>query len=144
VVHATIGLDWQVLSYRSALLIYANVGVVCVQGTRTIIDNTDSGLEVLPIITRYDGAFDCYTTIISEEGFAGLYKGFGALVLQYALHVALLKITRLGFDLMAPGGAVHIQRPGPYDSLHRPGASAHVRSDYRTSPGNVMWPVAES
>ena len=73
-----------------------------------------------------------------------MYKGFGALVLQYALHAAVLKVTRLGFDLMAPGGAVQAARPGPYDSLHRPGASVHLRSDYRTSPGHVMWPVSES
>jgi len=111
-------------------------GTLCVQGTRTIIDNTDTGLEVLPIITRYDGAFDCYATIVSEEGFAGLYKGFGALILQYALHVAVLKITRFGFDLMAPGGAAVAQRPSPYDLSHRPGPSSHLRSDYHVGPGN--------
>ena len=112
-----------------------------VQGTRTIIDNTDTGLEVLPIITRYDGVFDCYATIVSEEGFSGLYKGFGALVLQYALHVAVLKITRIGFDLMAPGGTRHVppvsQRAGPYDQPHRAGPS-YLHSDYHTGPGNPM------
>ena len=30
------------------------------QGTRTIIDDLDSGLSVLPITTRYDGVFDCF------------------------------------------------------------------------------------
>ena len=121
-------------------MIHSVADCVCVQGTRTIIDNTDTGLEVLPIITRYDGAFDCYSTIVSEEGFAGLYKGFGALVLQYALHVAVLKITRIGFDLMAPGGTTgHLppvpQRAGPYDLPHRPGPASHLpRSDYYTGP----------
>jgi len=95
----------------------------------------------VPIITRYDGAFDCYSTIVSEEGFAGLYKGFGALVLQYALHVAVLKITRVGFDLMAPGGAGHLpttpQRASPYDLPYRP-APSHLRTDYYTGPGNQM------
>jgi len=113
----------------------------CVQGTRTIIDNTDTGLEVLPIITRYDGTFDCYATIVSEEGFAGLYKGFGALVLQYALHVAVLKITRIGFDLMAPGGTMRVppvsQRSGQYNPPVRPGPS-HLDGDYRTGPGSRM------
>ena len=71
-----------------------------------------------------------------------MYKGFGALVLQYALHVAVLKITRVGFDLMAPGGTtgyVHSapQRAGPYDPPHRPGPS-HLRTDYRTVPGNLL------
>jgi len=111
---------------------------LCTQGTRTIIDNTDTGLEVLPIITRYDGAFDCYKTIVSEEGFAGLYKGFGALVLQYALHVAVLKITRIGFDLMAPRQVPAApQRAVPYDLPPRPGTS-HLHSDYRTGPGSFM------
>jgi len=71
------------------------------QGTRTIIDNTDTGLEVVPIMTRYDGAFDCYTTLVEEEGFWALYKGFGALLLQYALHMAILKLTRSVFELMS-------------------------------------------
>ena len=30
------------------------------QGTRTIIDDLDSGLTVLPVTTRYDGVFDCF------------------------------------------------------------------------------------
>lgn len=71
------------------------------QGTRTIIDNTDTGFEVVPIITRYEGAADCFSTVIAEEGFVGLYKGFGALVAQYALHVAILKLTRCIFELVA-------------------------------------------
>ena len=63
------------------------------QGTRTIIDNTDSGLGVVPIITRYEGVTDCFISIIREEGVAGLYKGFGALTLQYGIHMALLRMT---------------------------------------------------
>ena len=68
------------------------------QGTRTIIDNTDTGIEVVPIMTRYEGVMDCYSTVLSEEGWAGLYKGFGALVLQYGLHIAILKLTRSVFE----------------------------------------------
>lgn len=45
------------------------------QGTRTIIDNLDTGYSVLPILTSYRGALDCYHTIVGEEGKAGLYKG---------------------------------------------------------------------
>ncbi|ESN96550.1 hypothetical protein HELRODRAFT_185089 [Helobdella robusta] len=73
------------------------------QGTRTIIDNTDTGLEVVPIMTRYEGVFDCYTTILEEEGMSGLYKGFGALILQYGLHIAILKLTRFIFELLSSG-----------------------------------------
>lgn len=36
---------------------------------------------------------DCYNTTIAKEGFGGLYKGFGALVLQLAAHLAIIKFT---------------------------------------------------
>lgn len=45
------------------------------QGTRTIIDNLDSGYSVVPILTNYEGASDCYRTTIATEGVSGLYKG---------------------------------------------------------------------
>lgn len=64
------------------------------QGTRTIIDNLDTGYSVLPILTSYQGAVDCFHTIVAEEGRAGLYKGFGALVLQFIAHAAVIRITK--------------------------------------------------
>lgn len=64
------------------------------QGTRTIIDNLDSGYSVLPILTSYEGAIDCYKTTVASEGVAGLYKGFGATILQFAAHLALIKLTK--------------------------------------------------
>lgn len=64
------------------------------QGTRTIIDNLDSGYEVIPILTSYESAWDCYMTTLQQEGVAGLYKGFGALILQFAAHVAVIKLTK--------------------------------------------------
>jgi len=63
------------------------------QGTRTIIDNLDSGKEVVPIITRYEGFFDCFHCIVSEEGVSGLFKGFGSLVLQYTVQFLVLRLT---------------------------------------------------
>ena len=74
---------------------------LCLQGTRTIIDNTDSGIGVMPIITRYESMTDCFLSIIREEGFFGLYKGFGALVLQYGLHVAIIKLTKFIFEQLS-------------------------------------------
>ncbi|XP_070543386.1 mitochondrial outer membrane protein SLC25A46-like [Ptychodera flava] len=68
-----------------------------IQGTRTIIDNTDFGTEVVPIDTRYEGLQDCFESIQSQEGRLGFFKGFGALILQYALHLAILKITNVIF-----------------------------------------------
>lgn len=64
------------------------------QGTRTIIDNLDSGYSVVPILTSYEGAVDCYKTTIATEGVTGLYKGFGAMILQFVAHVAVIKITK--------------------------------------------------
>jgi len=63
------------------------------QGTRSIIDNLDSGIEVTPILTRYEGVADCFSTILQEEGISGLFKGFGAVVLQYAVHFLIIKFS---------------------------------------------------
>lgn len=68
------------------------------QGTRTIIDNLDSGVSVLPVITKYEGVLDCFNTIVQEEGAAGLYKGFGALILEYALQALILKSAKIIFQ----------------------------------------------
>jgi len=76
-----------------------------VQGTRTIIDNLDSGYEVTPIITKYEGVMDCFQTIKAEEHASGFFKGIGTLVLQYAIYFAVLKVTRLVFDELKFGRA---------------------------------------
>ncbi|XP_077516117.1 mitochondrial outer membrane protein SLC25A46-like [Amblyomma americanum] len=65
------------------------------QGTRTIVDNLDTGCSVTAIISQYQGPVDCFRCIVAEEGAAGLYKGLGALQLQYALQGALLKLTHM-------------------------------------------------
>ncbi|XP_012272210.1 solute carrier family 25 member 46 [Orussus abietinus] len=64
------------------------------QGTRTIIDDLDSGRSVTPLMMHCTGAVDCYRKIISSEGLFGLYKGFGALGLQFIVHVLVLKATK--------------------------------------------------
>lgn len=64
------------------------------QGTRTIIDNLDTGRSVTPLLTGYSGAADCYRTIISTEGPLGLYKGFGALMLQFGVYVFVIRATK--------------------------------------------------
>lgn len=63
------------------------------QGSRTIIDNLDTGREVIPILTRYEGFFDCLFSIRSEEGISGLFKGFGAVVLQYTVHFLVIRFS---------------------------------------------------
>ncbi|KAE8749764.1 hypothetical protein FOCC_FOCC003504 [Frankliniella occidentalis] len=92
------------------------------QGTRTIIDNLDSGYAVTPILTSYSGIRDCYRTTIQQEGVPGLYKGFGALVLQFAAHVAVIKLakvmlTELGRLLSGSGGNGSPKPPTPQEEI---------------------------
>ncbi|KHJ48420.1 hypothetical protein D918_01691 [Trichuris suis] len=60
------------------------------QGSRVIIDNMDNGTSVVPVNTCYEGVIDSIRTIYDQEGVRGFYKGFGALVLQYMIHLALV------------------------------------------------------
>lgn len=62
-----------------------------IQGTRTIIDNCDETTVVLPVLTNYDGFMDCYQSILRCEGNMGLFKGLGAIVLQYSVHYVLFR-----------------------------------------------------
>ncbi|KAL2100363.1 hypothetical protein ACEWY4_004757 [Coilia grayii] len=71
-----------------------------IQGTRTIIDNTDLGFEVLPINTQYEGLRECAGAIRREEGALGFYKGFGAVLVQYALHATVLQITKVIYSTL--------------------------------------------
>lgn len=64
------------------------------QGTRTIVDNLDNGKSVLPVLTNYYGVKDCYESCVAAEGVLGLYKGFGALIIQYTLHILLIRTTK--------------------------------------------------
>ncbi|KAI1301430.1 Solute carrier family 25 member 46 [Halotydeus destructor] len=68
---------------------------LCLQGTRTIIDNTDRPGIVTPLISDYDGVADCYNSVVTEEGLSGLYKGFGALILQYTCQYVFIKCTKM-------------------------------------------------
>jgi solute carrier family 25 protein 46 len=65
-----------------------------VQGTRTIIDNTDTGYGVVPINTRYDGFLDCAQSIAQTEGVIGFYKGVGTIVFQAVLTYTVIKLAK--------------------------------------------------
>lgn len=65
------------------------------QGTRTIIDNLDTGVSVIPILTGYTGPMDCLVTTVAQEGRLGLLKGFGALLLQTVVIGILYKVVRI-------------------------------------------------
>nr|XP_014094590.1 solute carrier family 25 member 46 [Bactrocera oleae] len=62
------------------------------QGTDTIIDNLDNGKSMQKQLTYYQGIGDCYNTIVSMEGYTGLYKGFGALFMQFSMHTVILNV----------------------------------------------------
>jgi len=65
------------------------------QGTRTIIDSLENGVEVTPILTSYAGVMDCVRTTVEEEGMSGLYKGFGALILQYGVQILIIRTMKI-------------------------------------------------
>lgn len=108
------------------------------QGTRTIVDNLDTGRSVLPILTDYRGPVDCYESCLKNEGFFGLYKGFGALILQYAAHIAVIRITR--FVLTEITGSGLLQRPSR-PSIRQPASnSPPVISAITPSPHSYLLP----
>ncbi|TPP60660.1 Mitochondrial substrate solute carrier [Fasciola gigantica] len=64
---------------------------LCVQGTRTLVDNMDSGDVVVPVVSSYEGFADALRSALdSPLGLIGLYRGFGALIAQYAIQAAFL------------------------------------------------------
>ncbi|CDI97029.1 Mitochondrial substrate solute carrier [Echinococcus multilocularis] len=72
---------------------------LCVQGTRTLVDNLDTGDSVIPIITSFDGPFDVLRhSSSSASGFIGLYRGFGALILQYGVQLAFLIGVKYAYE----------------------------------------------
>ncbi|KAL7058895.1 hypothetical protein AAHC03_013382 [Spirometra sp. Aus1] len=72
---------------------------LCVQGTRTLVDNMDTGVSVLPIVSAFDGPLDAVRSALhSTSGFFGLYRGFGALIMQYALQVAFLMGVKAAYE----------------------------------------------
>ncbi|VUZ50261.1 unnamed protein product [Hymenolepis diminuta] len=72
---------------------------LCVQGTRTLVDNLDSGDSVVPIISSFNGIFDVLRSAsTSSSGFLGLYRGFGSLVLQYAVQIGLLVGVKYAYE----------------------------------------------
>ncbi|KAL4227835.1 hypothetical protein ACF0H5_013272 [Mactra antiquata] len=90
-----------------------------IQGTRVLIDNTDTGHGVCCISTQYSGVIDCIRSVISEEGIIGLYHGFGAFLLQFSIHFIGLKMVQYLFDKISKleytnGSNGNGHRPSPY------------------------------
>ncbi|KAK6174511.1 hypothetical protein SNE40_017774 [Patella caerulea] len=109
-----------------------------VQGTRTIIDNMDTGCGVIPINTGYEGFIDCFRSIILEEGLPGLYRGFGALVLQYAIHAAILRTARFLFVKLTE--QYRPQLPPPPSPKVNTSASSSIHHSPYSRPSTSSYP----
>lgn len=132
------------------------------QGSRAIIDNLDSGVEVMPILTRYEGFFDCLSTIVQEEGPMGLFKGFGSIVLQYGLHFCMLRafaglvietakildqdaeITASNFQLPARDDVSSRASSGPKSFQSNQSSPAHSILQRDRSIGDFVTPSGQS
>lgn len=118
------------------------------QGTRSIIDNLDTGREVVPILTRYEGVTDCFHTVLQQEGVSGLFKGFGAVILQYTVHFLIIKFSSKIISQVAqvfghPSNALKDQviaaygdskLPEPTVASGSPAGAASLRSSPAPSP----------
>ncbi|CAI5439032.1 unnamed protein product [Caenorhabditis angaria] len=69
-----------------------------IQGTRTLIDNMDTGFSAVSQTVKYNGFVDCAKQIMENEGFWALYAGVGAVFLEYLLNSGLQQIVRACFD----------------------------------------------
>lgn len=65
-----------------------------VQGTRTLIDNLNSGIVIKPVLSNYQGFFDCKKAILENETNLGFYKGIGSLFLQFSIQLLIIKVTK--------------------------------------------------
>lgn len=72
-----------------------------IQGTRTIIDNTDTGRGFCSVGSRYEGFTECFSTVKETEGTCGLYRGFGALILQHCFKYAAIRFIHLTLEILS-------------------------------------------
>lgn len=89
------------------------------------MDNLDTGRSVLPILTNYHGPIDCYESCLRNEGISGFYKGFGALILQFTAHIAVVHLTRfllteITARLYKPPGKKGNNSPPPITNMTDP------------------------
>jgi len=97
------------------------------QGTRTIIDNLDTGTSVMPILTGYEGPLDCFATTVAQEGRLGLFKGFGALLLQTSLIVILYKVVKTSLVKVVDAYASTSSSQSPQAVLNKPNNSINTQ-----------------
>ncbi|TKR94114.1 hypothetical protein L596_008444 [Steinernema carpocapsae] len=111
-----------------------------IQGTRTLIDNLDTGTSAISITVKYTGFFDCLRTVVNKEGFWALYGGFGALALQCGLNFMLLRLVRSVFD--HGRDALQISTvPVMPSSGHSSAPSSHFNNPNTSSTGFLPSPT---
>ena len=62
------------------------------QGMPVLVDNIQTGTDVVFISTYYSGFVDSVYGIWDTEGPWGFYKGFSSLLLRYVVHGTLLLV----------------------------------------------------
>ena len=60
------------------------------QGMPVLVDNIQTGSDVVFISTYYSGFVDCVSVIWESEGVGGFYKGFSSLLIRYVIHGMIL------------------------------------------------------
>jgi len=69
------------------------VNRLILQGTHTFTNDLDCGCSIIQIFSAHDGFLDCCDTTTWLEGKLGLYKGFGALLLQAIVYHYCINIV---------------------------------------------------
>ena len=130
------GLAADVICYPAETVLHR----LLMQGTRTIIDNCDTGSDVIPVSAHYTGIADAVRAILVEEGPAGFNKGLGALLLQYGVQLALVRLAKLALEHV-----LTLYKPtGPSLSPASPASSSAspslMRADSETDPLDASQP----
>ncbi|PAA76453.1 hypothetical protein BOX15_Mlig004684g3 [Macrostomum lignano] len=105
---------------------------LCVQGTRTLIDNMDTGLGVASLSTTHTGLLDAFVTTVRLESPVSLYRGFGALLLQFGAHLCLLRAAKMSYERLVTawaGGSDRVGVGGPTDPDSESTSSRSIFSD---------------
>ncbi|KAI6234441.1 Solute carrier family 25 member 46 [Aphelenchoides fujianensis] len=110
-----------------------------IQGTRTLIDNLDTGASAISVTAKYSGFFDCLKSIVNREGFSALYAGVGAIGLQYALQFLVLRTMRTIFEHTANRVDVAALQNAPY-----PTGSPVMSQKHSTAPSAQFAAVTEA
>ncbi|KAK0424548.1 hypothetical protein QR680_008719 [Steinernema hermaphroditum] len=110
-----------------------------IQGTRTLIDNLDTGTSAISLTVKYSGILDCLKNVVNKEGFWALYSGFGALALQCVLNFMILRLVRSAFDHGRE--ALQISTVPVVSSTHSSAPSSHFNNPSHVNAGFLASPT---